>query len=153
VPGYITAWLHWPNRSKNGSVCRMISRKNPRSSVLVTSSLISTPSSISVLVLVGSMCPDEVVDAVVGVDGLTGISPESADHVVLHSVLGNVVVVHVGYLKLAATGWLEAGDDIKDRGVIEIDTGDRQRAGRVVRLLDDLHYLITIVELRYTKVT
>src|SRR6266851_2473250 len=45
TPVYINEWLHCPKPSaKNSSEKRMISRKKPRSSVLVTNSLSTTPS-------------------------------------------------------------------------------------------------------------
>ncbi len=48
VPGYISEWLHCPKWSKNGSVSRITSRKNPRSSVCVVSCFSSTPSNTAV---------------------------------------------------------------------------------------------------------
>src|SRR4051794_26493353 len=50
TPAYISEWLHCPKPApKKSSVARMTSRKNPRSSVWVTSSLMATPSIMSCL--------------------------------------------------------------------------------------------------------
>src|SRR5207244_3484570 len=48
TPVYISEWLHWPNPAPKKSSCtRMISRKKPRSSECVMSSLMATPSIMS----------------------------------------------------------------------------------------------------------
>src|SRR5215472_5805719 len=99
VPGYISEWLHWPKCPKNSSVSRMISRKKPRSSVWVTSCLITTPSIIG-LVLVGAVSAYEVIYLVVGINGLAGVPPEALDDVVFHRPPGDVVVVDIRYLQL-----------------------------------------------------
>src|ERR1700736_3507907 len=87
VPGYISEWLHWPKPEKKSSVVRMTSRKKPRSSACVVSSLTATPSITSVLV--GAVLADEVVDGVVRLDRLPGIAPEAFQHVVLHAPGGH----------------------------------------------------------------
>ena len=51
---------------------------------------------------VGAVATDVVVDGVIGVDGLAGVAPEALLHVVADEALGDIVVVHVGDLELAA---------------------------------------------------
>src|SRR6266481_3462247 len=131
VPGCISEWLHCPKWSKNGSSSRMISRKKPRSSVWVTSCFSSTPSSIW-LVLVCTVTADEVVDGVVGVDGLPGVTPEPVDHVVLHDAGPDEVVVHVGDLQLLPAGWLQGRDHLEVRPIVEVHTRHSEGAGRVL---------------------
>ena len=48
------------------------------------------------------------------------------------------MVVHVGDLELAASRGLELGDHVEDVGLVAVEAGDRESAGRLDRLLDDL---------------
>src|SRR5919197_3388778 len=138
VPAYISEWLHCPNPSKKASVTRMISRKKPRSSGCVTSSLISTPAIACTLsVPVDTVRSHEIVDRVVRVDRLARVSPEAIDDVVLHLVSLDVVVVHVRDLELAAAGRAQVGKDVEDASIVEVHAGDREAARWAVRLLDD----------------
>src|SRR5262249_50974875 len=99
------------------------------------------------------MLADEVVDVVIGIDGLSGVPPESVDDVVLHPPLADEVIVHIGDLQFPATRRLQRRDYFEDRRIIEVDTGHGQCAGRVMGLFDDSSYTATVVELRNTKVT
>src|SRR5262245_23969890 len=99
------------------------------------------------------MLADEVVDVVIGIDGFTRVPPESIDDVVLHPALADEVVVHIGDLQLPTTRRLQRGDYFEDRRIIEVDTGHRQCAGRIMWLFDDAGDTATVVELRNTKVT
>src|SRR5579859_6234916 len=141
VPGYIIEWLHWPKWSKNSSVSRITSRKKPRSSAWVTSCLTTTPSSscarLASVIAVGPVRAHVVLHRVVGLDRLAGVAPEPAEDVVLHQALLDVPVVHVRDLQLATRGWLEVRYDVPHGAVIEVDAGDREIAGRILRLLDD----------------
>src|SRR4029453_10314580 len=74
--------------------------------------------------LIRPMDADEVVDLVVGVDGLSGVAPEPVQHVVLHLAALDVPVVDVGDLQLAAAGRPQRGDDLEDALVVEVNAGD-----------------------------
>src|SRR5438477_3926918 len=141
VPGYIKEWLHWPKWSKKSSVSRMTSRKKPRSSPWVTSSLTTTPSIAFMVAMsgasVGAVLAHVVLDRVVRGDRLSGVAPEALQDVVLHQPMLDVPVVDVGDLELSAGGRLELGDDFPDRPVIEVDAGDGEVARGLGRLLDD----------------
>src|SRR5258708_21566272 len=111
VPGYISEWLHCPKCSKSSSVSRMTSRKKPRSSACVTSSLTTTPSIAFTIAMsasiVGAVVAHMVLDGVVGGDRFAGVAPEALQHVVLHQALLDVPVVHVSDLELATAGPLQ----------------------------------------------
>src|SRR5215218_2909169 len=98
------------------------------------------------------MDADEVVDLVVGVDGLSGVAPEPVQHVVLHLAALDVPVVDVGDLQLAAAGRPQRGDDLEDALVVEVDAGDHVVAGRVVGLLEDADDPAVAVELGHAEV-
>src|SRR6266508_1066021 len=110
TPGYISEWLHWPKCSKKPSVSRMTSRKNPRSSSCVTSSLTMTPSMLmrslrapgDSCLFVDAVGAHEVADRVVGLDRLAGVAPEPLENVVLHRPSVEVPVVDVSDLELSA---------------------------------------------------
>src|SRR6266571_8478590 len=71
TPAYISEWLHWPNPApKKSSVTRTISRKKPRSSECVTSSLMATPSIMSRLEIVNRL--DHLLHLVVAQLGIHG---------------------------------------------------------------------------------
>src|SRR5438067_9536824 len=133
----------------------MISRKKPRSSACVTSSFSSTPSmmggfatfGLASSVLVRAVLTHVVVDLVVGLDRLAGVTPEALDDVVLHPGLADVVVVHVGDLELTPSRRLQGRDDLEDVGRVEVDAGDAVRARGVRRLLDDLRHPSVAIQL------
>src|SRR5262249_47827303 len=54
----------------------------------------------------------------------TGIGPPTVDDGVGHLITINVRIVNVGDLELAAAGWLEGLDDVENRMVVDIKTGD-----------------------------
>src|SRR6186997_2242940 len=83
--------------------------------------------------------PDTLDHLVVRIDGLAGIPPVPAEHVVLELAGTDVVVVDVGDLELAAARRLEFRDDVEDFGLIAIEARDGEAAWRIRRLLDDLH--------------
>src|SRR4029077_6725246 len=129
VPGYIMEWLHWPKCSKRSSVSRITSRKKPRSSACVTSSLTTTPS-IAVTVAtsipeVGALPAHVVLDGVVGRDGFAGIAPEALQDVVLHQAVLDVPVVDVGDLELAPGRGRELRAHLPDRPIIDVDAAHR----------------------------
>src|SRR5439155_27331267 len=69
--------------------------------------------------------------------GFPRVPPDAIDHVVLHDPAPNVLVVDVGDLQLSPARGSKPGDDLEDRGVVEVDAGHGELAGRVCRLLDD----------------
>src|SRR5712692_1372272 len=155
TPGCMSEWLHWPKCSKNPSVSRITSRKKPRSSVCVTSSLSTTPSmglmgSTSSLVI-RTVRAHEVVDGVVGIDGLPGVAPEAFEHVVLHETFLDVPVVDVGDLELAPARRLQVGQHVPDRFVIEVRAGDGELARWNLWLLHDALDAAAAVELRHAQ--
>ena len=91
--------------------------------------------------------PDEVVDHVVRVDRLPGVTPEPLEDVVGHRPLGHVVVVDVGDLELPTARRLKRGDDREDLGVVAVDAGDPVGARRDRRLFLDAHHPAGLVEL------
>src|SRR5258708_35303203 len=127
----------------------MISRKNPRSSACVSSSLSSTPSIVGrcALIAVGPLRTHHVVDLVVGLHRLARVAPETFEHVVLHQPLFEVPVVHVGDLELAAARRLERAQHLPHAVVVEVDAGHRQLARRAARLLHDARDAPVAVEL------
>src|SRR4030088_2782634 len=134
APGYISEWLHWPNRSKKPSVSRITSRKNPRSSAWVTSCLRTTPSMLidpKSSLPVDAIGAHEVLHLVVRLHRLTSVAPETFDYVVLDAAVVEVPVVDVCDLELAATGGLQLGENLPNGLVIEIDAGDRKLARRI----------------------
>src|ERR1700730_6762517 len=133
APGYISEWLHWPNRSKNPSVSRMTSRKNPRSSACVTNCLRTTPSMLmdpKSSLPVDAIRTHEVLHLAVGLHRLAGVAPETFDDVVLDATVVEVPVVHVSDLELSATGGLQLGQNLPHGLVVEVDAGDGELAGR-----------------------
>src|SRR5215472_16158258 len=100
-----------------------------------------------------TICADEVVDPVVGVDGLPGVAPEPVYDVVLHQARTDEVVVDVRDLELASGRRLQRGDEIENRRVIAVDPGHRERARRRLRLLDDALHAAVPVELGNPQVT
>src|SRR5260221_9445957 len=127
----------------------MISRKNPRSSACVSSSLNSTPSIVGrcALIAVGPLRAHHVVHFVVGLHRLARVAPETFEHVVLHQPLFEVPVVHVGDLELAAARRLQRAQHLPYAVVVEVDAGHGQLARRAARLLHDARDAPVAVEL------
>src|SRR5487761_139470 len=126
----------------------MTSRKNPRSSAWVTSSLTTTPSiTIAKSFLpVDPVRPHEVLDLVVRLHRLAGVPPETLDDVVLDPAVVEVPVVYVSDLQLAAAGGLQLREHAPHGLVIKVDAGDCELAGRLIRLLDNVLDLPRAVE-------
>src|SRR2546430_15382281 len=96
---------------------------------------VMTPDSATVAIrlLVGAEAPDEVVDRVVGVDGLTGVAPEALDDVVLDRAGPDEGVVHVRDLEPAPRRRRERRGDAGQRAVLEVHAGRREQARRGLR--------------------
>src|SRR5262245_54990772 len=67
------------------------------------------------------------------------VRPPALQDAVGHGARGDVGVVDVRDLELAAPAGLERLDDAEDLVVVQVDADDREIAGRVLRLLDDAH--------------
>src|SRR6266550_6621203 len=102
--------------------------------------------------LVCSIGADEVADGVVRLDRLPGVTPESAEHVVLQLGVVEVPVVDVRDLELAAPRRLELGQHPPYRIVVEVHAGHGEVAGRFLRLLDDPRDPAVAVELGHAQV-
>jgi uncharacterized protein (TIGR01777 family) len=101
---------------------------------------------------VGAVTPHVVVDGVVRVDRLARVPPEALEDVVCDETLGDVVVIHVGYLELAAARGLQRRDHVEDTGVVQVDARDAIGARRLLGLLDYPQDLSRVVELRHPEV-
>src|SRR5450759_408833 len=132
APGYISEWLHCPKWSKNPSDSRITSRKNPRSSACVTSSLMTTPSITDPKssLPIHPVRPHEILHLVVRLHRLACVPPKALDYVVFDQVVVEIPVVHIGDLELAAARWLQLAEHAPHGLVIEIDTRDRELARR-----------------------
>src|SRR5207302_1550842 len=84
---------------------------------------------VAIRLLVGAEAPDEVIDRVVRVDGLTGVSPEALDDVVLDRAGFDEVVVHVGDLELAPRRRRERRQHREHRAVVEVPAGGGRGGG------------------------
>src|SRR5436190_14160096 len=94
----------------------------------------------------------EVVDGVVAVDRLAGVTPEAVHDVVLQLAALGVVVVHIGDLELTASGRLQRLDHREDSRVVAVHAGHRILARRLLRLLHDPRKAPIGIELRDAQV-
>src|SRR5256885_10635894 len=104
---------------------------------MYTPVMTSDSATVAIRLLVGAEAPDEVVDRVVRIDGLTGVSPEALDDVVLDRASPDEVVVHVRDLELAPRRRCERREHREHRAVVEVHAGHGVRARGVLRLLGD----------------
>ncbi len=99
------------------------------------------------------MLAHEVVDGVVGVDRLAGVTPESLEDFPFHQATVDQGIVDVGDLQLAAARGLEARKDLEDAGRVEIDPGHGKLARRRRRLLHHFHDAAVAIEGGHPKVS
>src|SRR3989441_980727 len=98
------------------------------------------------------MFADVIVDRVISLDRLAGVSPEAFQNVVFHQATFHIPVVDVGDLELAATRRLQARQPTPHGFVVEIRAGDRELAGWILRLFDDSLDALASVEVSNAEV-